>query len=665
MQIDQERVASSSAASRLRDLESALEDSRRRLQEERRTKENFEDLLKALRGEIAHVTDERDNLRDEMVPQLQLRIEGLEIEATEFQKLQYEHSRVQQDLQSTKSENTTLVNARRLQTEMQQQSSRFNTINEEEGQDSLPTPLSPGLRAGLTRSNSLARGTAMGGLSKSGSMGSLSRSNSTSNKERENKESLADRVKDIELQRDALHRALRGLLDRQTYQNREHEKRMKALEAERDRALQAQSPRRTGFEKEVKGLRYEINQLRRRADDALNQKWQCEKGLGGLKKDLDRAEQETSSLRLLLNEHDILIPEIPRQSSQDGRSSDDLERGVATSASLERAYKDLQDTQSISISKLRELRGQAPTIADDANTEETLSILLRSINDAETERDAAQRQADAYRAKAESLEESENFHESDNASLAIELRASANRVEVLAAQVRRQLESNSGLRQRLAEAVGRGEREQKASASRITGMQGKLKTLEDKLMSAQQHSEDLFLSHEDEVRELNDSHNQQLQRIKSGLRTPTVFSPEKGNSPRSPLFTIRSPRLDKTTSGQGMSMNEALRTEFLERKVSELEAALADADREMKEVVGRMNTAQIEVMELQHERYVLSVLSLSLSFFIEIKTFHLCCIAWGYSDGNWELTEHTGTKRCAKRENFKPLLTRRRRRSMS
>ena len=598
LQIDQERVASSSAANRLRDLESAVEDSRRRLQEERRTKENFEDLLKALRGEIAHVTDERDNLRDEVVPQLQLRIEGLEIEATEFQKLQYEHSKVQQDLQSMKDENTTLVNARRLQTEMQQQSSRFNTINEEEGQDALPSPLSPGLRAGLTRSNSVARGTVMGGLSKSGSMGSLSRSNSTSTKERESKESLAERVKDIELQRDALHGALKGLLDRQTYQSREHEKRMKALEAERDRALQAQSPRRTGFEKEVKGLRYEINQLRRRADDALNQKWQCEKGLGGLKKDLDRAEQETSSLRLLLNEHDILIPEIPRQSPQDGRTSDDLERDVATSASLERAYKDLQNTQAISISKLRELRGQAPTIADDTNTEETLSLLLRSINDAETERDAAQRQADAYRAKAESLEEAENFHESDNASLAIELRASANRVEVLAAQVRRQLDSNSDLRQRLAEAVGRGEREQKASASRITGMQGKLKTLEDKLMSAQQHSEELFLSHEDEVRELNDSHNQQLQRIKSGLRTPTLFSPEKGNSPRSPIFALKSPRLDKTTSGQGMSMNEALRTEVLERKVSELEAALADADLEMKEVVGRMNTAQIEVAGL-------------------------------------------------------------------
>ena len=133
-------------------------------------------------------------------------------------------------------------------------------------------------------------------------------------------------------------------------------------------------------------------------------------------------------------------------------------------------------------------------------------------------------------------------------------------------------------------------------------MQGKLKTLEDKLMSAQQHSEDIFARHEEEVQKLNESHNQHLQRIKNGMRTPTLFTPSGANSPRSPIFAIRSPRLDKTTSGQGMSMNEALRTEFLEKRVSELEKALGDADREMEEVVGLMNTAQIEVVELQTAR---------------------------------------------------------------
>ncbi|KAA8566916.1 hypothetical protein EYC84_010013 [Monilinia fructicola] len=57
-----------------------------------------------------------------------------------------------------------------------------------------------------------------------------------------------------------------------------------------------------------------------------------------------------------------------------------------------------------------------------------------------------------------------------------------------------------------------------------------------------------------------------------------------------------------TTSGKGMSVSEDSKVEFLKQKVVNLESALAEADREMEEVVGRMNVAQIEVMELQNER---------------------------------------------------------------
>jgi prefoldin subunit 5 len=49
-------------------------------------------------------------------------------------------------------------------------------------------------------------------------------------------------------------------------------------------------------------------------------------------------------------------------------------------------------------------------------------------------------------------------------------------------------------------------------------------------------------------------------------------------------------------------MAEATKTELLEKRVEELEKALRDADREMEEVVGRMNIAQIEVAELQFEK---------------------------------------------------------------
>ena len=591
--MDKERATSSTVATRVQDLESSLEDHRRKLQEERQFKENFEDLLTALRGELSQHRDERDNLRDEIVPQLKARVEGLEAEAAEFQKLTYENTRMQQELQSLKNENTTLMNARRLQLEMQNHGSRFNSIAEEE--DSSPLSGSGG---GLTRSASVARGS--GGLTRSTS---IKRSNSISNKERESRDSLADRVKDIELQRDALQQALKSLLDRQNYQNKEHEKKLRNLEIERDRALQNQSPRKMGYEKEVTNLLHEIKQLRRRAEDASMAKYQIEKGLGGLKKDLDRAEQETSSLRSILQENDILIPDISVQTAQDTSTG-----AYATSYSLEKAYRDLQVTQAISISKLRELHGGAPSSADDADTAATMEKLLQSMNNAEAERDYAKRQAAIFRAQAESLKEAESFHTGENAGLADQLTASANRVEALSSQVRLQLESNASLRQRLAEAVGRGEAEQKNSTTRINSMQGRLKSLEDKLMNAQQHSEEAFAQHEEEVRELRDSQNLQLQRLKNGLRQPSRFS-SRETSPISPsiaMFGSRSPRLDRTTSGIGMSLDEALRTEFLEKRVQELERALGEADQEMEEVVGKMNQAQIEVMELQSARYVSS-----------------------------------------------------------
>lgn len=567
-----------------------MEDQRRRYHEEKRARENIEDILGAYKVEISQYRDERDNLRDEVVPQLKARVEGLEGEAAEFQKLTYDNARMQQELQSLKNENTTLMNARRLQLEMQQQSSRFNAIAEEESQS--PTE---GTGLGLSRSVSVAaRGAGRGaGLSRTES---LKRSNSVSNKERE----FNERVKDIEAQRDALHKALKLLLERQNYQHKEHEKRVHLLELERDRALQNQSPRRMGYEKEVTGLKFEINQLRRRADDAIQQKYQCEKGLGGLKKDLDRAEQETTSLRSLLQEHEISIPERP------GSRSQEIESGIdATSASLEKAYRELQRTQALSITQLRELHGGIPSSAEDAETAATMENLLRSMTNAEAEREFARKQAAIFRAEAESLREAESFHSGENAGMADQLRAAANRVESLSNQVRIQLDSNSTLRQRLAEAVGRGEEQQKSSTTRINSMQGKLKALEDKLMNAQQDSEEAYAQHEEEVKVIHESHNAQLQRLKGGLklRTSTFGSPRTSN-PMSPIFTVRSPKLDMTTSGVGKSLDAALKTEFLEKKVAELEGALGEADTEMEEVVSKMNLAQIEVMELQSARYV-------------------------------------------------------------
>jgi chromosome segregation ATPase len=565
---------------RLRDLEATCEDLRRRLSEEKRVKDNFEDLLTALKGELHSSHNERDNLRDEVVPQLRARVEGLEAQAAQHEKLTYEQSKMQQELQTLKSENVTLINARRQSLEMQQQMKKFNSIAEEAGSFSASRSA-----AGLARSNSLAQGPT--NRSRPPSV-----SRSTSVKTTESREALAERVKDIELQRDALHSALRSLLERQEHQNRENQKKIRQLEVERDRALSS-SPRRLAYDKEVKNLREEINTLRRRADDAIEQKWQCEKGLSGLKMDLDRAEEEIGSLRDLLEEKDILIPAgtRARRGSRPGSSH-------VSSETLERAYRDLQIAHSESLERVKNL--ELSGLKDD-ETENAMKHLQQSLANAMSERDFAKQEAESLRHQSDSLKQAEKSHFGDEQALADELRGSAKRVEELATQVRQQLASNSTLRQRLSETISRGEMEQRTNAQKITFMQSKLKSLEDQLMAAQQASEDSISRHEDEIRDIKQSHNVQLQRMKDGMRSPRLFA---SKSPMSPMFsnTQKSPRILSTTSGKAMSVSEDSKMDFLKQRVTELEAALAEADREMEEVVSRMNIAQMEVMELQNER---------------------------------------------------------------
>jgi hypothetical protein len=541
-------------------------------------KDNFEDLLSALKGELQNSHNERDNLRDEIVPQLRARVEGLEAQATHHEKLNYDQSKMQQELQSLKNENTTLINARRMSVDMQQQMKKFNTITEESGSFGAKS-------GGLSRSNSLAQGS----INRSRPP-SLTRSASV--KTVESREALAERVKDVELQRDALHSALKSLLERQEHQNRDNQKRIQQLEAERDRALSS-SPRRLAYDKEVANLREEINTLRRRADDAIEQKWQCEKGLSGLKMDLDRAEEEIGSLRSLLQEKDILIPTGTRErrGSRPGSSH-------VSSESLEKAYRDLQVAYTESLEKVKNLELSG---TKDDETAKAMKQLEQSLADAISEREFAKQEADSLRLQSSSLKQSEKSHLGNEQALADELRGSAKRVEELATQVRQQLAANSTLRKRLAETIDRGEKEQKTNAQKITYLQSRLKSLEDQLMTAQQTSEETIARHEDEVRDIKQSHNTQLLRVKDEMRSPRLFSPK---SPVSPMFanSAKSPRIMSTTSGRAVSVSEDSKMDYLKQRVMELETALADADKEMEEVVGRMNIAQIEVMDLQNER---------------------------------------------------------------
>jgi hypothetical protein len=572
-------ASSETGAPKVKELQASLEDAKRRLAEERQVKENFEDLLTALRQELEQHRNERDNLRDEVVPQLRARLEGLESEATNTQGLIYETTRMQQEIQQLRNENQLLQNARRSQGDLAQGQVRFSAIAEEGDGSQKGGP-----RVGLSRSNSLARSA---GFSK---RSSLQRSSSVKDRSgaespREGPMAAGNPVKELEEQRDALHKALKHLLKRQELQQRDFEKRIKELEAERDNALNL-TPRRTAFHMEVSNLRGEVNSLRRRADDALEQKFQCENGLRGLRMDLDRAQQETSSLRDLLKENDITIPEIRIENEP---------------ASLDKAFSELRTTHALSLARVKQMESEDALGAAGDEAMRTLDLLKASISDAEAERDFAQEEAEQYRKQARALQQSEIEHLGKEQKLSTELFAAATRMDELSQRIQLQLESNKALRKRLTEAVSRGEQEQGKSTEKIIELERRLKTAEDKVMIAQQSSEEAISRHEEEVKAIKESHNSHLHRVKSGLLSP-------GASPRipsSPVFAQRSPRLTQTTSGPAMSMAEATKTGSLEKRVEELEKALRDADHEMEEVVGRMNMAQMEVADLQFQRYVI------------------------------------------------------------
>jgi len=129
---------------------------------------------------------------------------------------------------------------------------------------------------------------------------------------------------------------------------------------------------------------------------------------------------------------------------------------------------------------------------------------------------------------------------------------------------------------------------------------GKLKSLEDNLVSAQQDSEDAITSHEDDVRRMREADNTQLRRSKLNPSSAQSSGMAGLGSPL--LFGIKSPKLELNGSRGPRTLPEAAGTNKLEARVQELENALAEAESEMGEVVSRMNRAQMEVADLQTER---------------------------------------------------------------
>ncbi|KAI1031437.1 hypothetical protein LB504_000982 [Fusarium proliferatum] len=584
-QIDQAQLNNQDASGRLKDLETTCGDLRRRLSEERVVKNNFEDLINAIRGELHEATSERDNLRDEVVPQLRARVEGLEIEAAEYSNLTYESSKMQQELHMLRKEYDNLRGSSRS-------GSPTPSMNR------MSRAMSGGFGGGLARSNSVATGS-FRGQRPSG----LSRSNSVKNVQNESREALSERLKDVEAQRDALHKALKNLLDRQEFQNRENEKKIRMLQNERERLLSA-SPRKAGFEREISNLRTEINVLRRRAEDALEQKWQVESGLGGLKMDLDKAEEEISLLRNLLEEKDILIPESFARSSGSSNASSSFGNLSApvTSESLAKAYNELKAAYAESLERIKQFEHE--TVGDE-KTQLAVERLERTLSIAVSERDAAQHEVENLKNQYDTMSEYEVKTIESERALADELNDSARRVGELATQVQQQLAANAQLRERLSNAVMRGDNDRKANSDRIADLQVRLKSMEEQLIAAQSASEDRVNRHEEEIAAIREAHNAQLQRMSnntglSGPRSPNFQANRKPSllSPLSPRFpgALRSPRLPEK------SFEDAAQMEVLRNRITELEKALEDAEQEMQDVVAKMSTAQIEVLNLQDER---------------------------------------------------------------
>jgi chromosome segregation ATPase len=589
-QFDVAQLNNTDASGRVKELEDMCDDLSRRLSEEREVKNNFEDLLDALKGELQTAANERDNLRDEIVPQLRARVEGLEAEAADQAKLAYDTSKMQQELYTLRSQNAELK----------------HTVATAPAPVSAPPPAAR-MSMGLSRSASVTAGSYRGKTRPQ----SIARSNTT--RLSEPRDVLAERLKDVEAQRDALHSALKSLLERQDLQNRENTKRIRQLEMERDRLLTA-SPKKGGYEREVFKLREEISVLRHRAEEAIEQKWQVEKGLAGLKMDLDRAEGEIASLRSLLQEKDILIPEaLARPGSSHG------EHEPVSSDALEQAYLDLQTAYVDALERIKTLEEDTRT---DEKTQLAVQRLEQSLSAAVSDRDFARNDASSYLTQLESFQTLEKQHLDTERDLASQLHESARRVEDLAQQVRAQLETNANLRTRLADTIARGEAEQRVSTERIAGLQNRLRTLEDQVVAAQTGAEERVHRHEDELTSLKEAHISQLHRLRDasgGLRAPAgaqrTFPPK---SPLSPMFSLRSPaerhhhhHLSPQTTqaprpGVRRSTTEPIdmtaQMETLKARVAQLEGALASADAEMQEVVGRMGTAQIEVLQLQEQR---------------------------------------------------------------
>ncbi|KHJ30780.1 putative intracellular protein transport-like protein [Erysiphe necator] len=549
--INHASMNSSDASERIQELENTCEELRKRLSEEQKLRQSSDEMLKKLKFELQLSQNERDDLQYEVVPQLRSQVEGLELQATEHEKITYKQTKMQQELHALNDKTVTMDDFPKKKTEIHDQIKTFDKFSQIVEATDIRDMISKG----------------------SGQM-SVLRPRSWTVEVTGNRDGIAERIRDIKLQRDALHDSLKSLRERQEHQNRENQKHIKHLETELEKAL-SMSPKRSGYEREVKQLRSEVNTLRLRADEAISQKFKFKENLTELKYELERAEQEIVKLKklLMLEKH---VSQLSRKRPMSG---------ILVSESLEHSYRDLQITFSKSLEQVKSIHMENMT----RENLEAFRLIEESFANAVSERNFISRQAEIMRMQNKILLENEKSLSSQELIHAKELLDSAKRFEDLAVQVRQQLNTNAALRHRLTSMIECEEKEQELSSEKIKYLQDRVKTLEDQLYLAQNSSEERLLAHEEEVREMKEFQIDQFHRIKEGIRSPSSSAFSRSiKSLRNPL--IYSP------------VAEDIKVAQLRQKISELEKALSDADQEIAKVVSHMNAAQIQVLNLQNER---------------------------------------------------------------
>lgn len=177
----------------LENLQSTCADLGRRLSEEKQSNSNFQYLLLALQNDLQEICNERDNYKNEVIPQLRAKLESLEAE---------EHSCISRKAQ------------------LQERVHYLFRRSPNQYRLHLPRSSNVGLTSWAPPKDlsAVPKDEDVKGVLYTG-------------------EELAAQLHDVEVQRDALHRALKSLLDTQEFQRRESQRRIEHLESARQQLL--------------------------------------------------------------------------------------------------------------------------------------------------------------------------------------------------------------------------------------------------------------------------------------------------------------------------------------------------------------------------------------------------------------------------------------------